>query len=79
MKWWEKEELFETKYRNGTICENPDKYVPKKLRNHVEIDVDSDGYWVYLYDGYHCDTDRIIHVYTITDMIACLKVVSKFA
>lgn len=78
MEWWEKEELFDTKYRNGTVCFNLGKYIPQKLYNAVEgWDTDSDGYWVYLSEGYHVDTDRIIHCYTIMDILEDLKRIEK--
>lgn len=79
-QWFEKEQDFETRYRNGTHCRNLWKYIPRnKLEAVDDATVDSDGYWVYLADGWTDDGDRVIHAYTVKDIVDAVKNVKKEA
>lgn len=76
--WFEKEEEFEARYRNGRHCKNLWKHIPDRLREAVDdCNTDSDGYWIYLAPGWDMDTERIIHCYTIADIKEDLERVGR--
>ena len=85
MDWYEKEDAYCIAFENGRVCTNLWKYIPKKLMGAVTNCVtDSDGYWIWLdhkeggwsaYD--HGDDCGIIHEYTIADLKAAIKTISK--
>lgn len=78
MEWWEKEQAFETKWNNGTTAKNLWKYIPEKLYDAIDdTAIDSDGYWIYLNKGWHVDSERIIHVYTIEDLKNDIRNIEK--
>lgn len=77
--WWEKEFRFENNSRPAT---NLWKYIPERLKSAVdECSTDSDGYWVYLENGYVAydggEDCWVIHEYTITDLKAAIKTIRK--
>ena len=56
------------------------KYIPKKYHDAIDFaHKDSDGYWVYLKQGYRAydlaEDCGIIHTYTIKDMREDLKTI----
>jgi hypothetical protein len=76
--WWEKEAAFEAAYASGRCAKDLWKYIPKKLQEAVDyVDVDSDGYWIYLAEGWCMDDERIIHCHTIEDLKADIKRIRK--
>lgn len=78
MEWWEKEYAYETKWQNGTVAKDLWKYIPKRLEEAVdETAVDSDGYWIYLNEGWNEDGERTIHVYTVTDLKEAINGIVK--
>ena len=69
MEWWEKELAYEQTYASGRQAKDLWKYIPQKLREAVDdVGVDSDGYWIYLNEGWNMDGERVIHTYTILDL-----------
>ena len=82
MEWWEKEEAFESVYSKGRQAKNLWRYIPDKISKAVEeTDVDPDGYWIYLNDGYVAydggEDCHIIHEYNITDLKKAIKTIIK--
>ena len=82
LSWWEKEENYYRRWRAGSVVNDLWQYIPDKLSEAVtDAIVLSDGYWVYLgngwtaYDG--AEDCGMIHVYTIADLKADLKTVRK--
>ena len=82
MEWWEKEYLYEKRYRNGKVSTNIWKYIPDRLDDAVDSAyVDGDGYWIYLNDGYTAydggEACGIIHTYTVSDLKEDIKTIRK--
>lgn len=82
MDWFDKEEAFERVWQSGREAKNLYKYIPQRLAGAIAwCDVDSDGYWVYLEDGwfaYDAGEDcGIIHEYTIADLIQAVKTIRQ--
>lgn len=78
MEWWEKEYAYEVKWQNGTVAKDLWKYVPRRLEEAVDdVLIDSDGYWIYLNEGWDEDGESIIHVYTITDLKKAINGIAK--
>ncbi len=76
--WWEKEYAFEKAYASGRYAKDLWKYIPKKLEEAIdETSVDSDGYWIYLNEGWNVDGDRIIHCHTIEDLKHEIKRITR--
>ena len=84
-EWFEKEEAYCEKYRQGKVCQCLWKYIPKKYEEAVSwVNTDSDGYWIYLnnedggwraYD--HAEDCGTIHEYTIADIREAIKTIEK--
>lgn len=69
MEWFEKEAAFEKRWNRGTYARNLWNYIPDELAVAIEeCTVDADGYWIYLREGWHVDSERTIHAYTILDI-----------
>ena len=82
MEWWEKEVAYEKAYSSGRQAKDLWKYIPEKLTEAVdETDVDLDGYWIYLKEGWLAydggEDCKQIHEYTITDLKAAIKTIRK--
>ena len=80
MDWARKEELFETRFANGTTSKDIWQYVPRNVYSTIDdADVDCDGYWLYLASGfraYDLGADcTIIHEYTISDLKEAIKTI----
>ena len=77
-EWWEKELQFESIFASGRYAKNLWKYIPERLVEAIDdVSVDSDGYWIYLNDGWNEDGERTIHVYTINDIKNAIKGIQK--
>ena len=79
-EWWEKEAAFERTFNAGRAVTNLWKYIPVKILPAIEdCTVNSDGYWVYLADGWRAydlaEDCGQIHVYNIADLKEDLKTV----
>lgn len=78
MEWWKKEYQFEQTFNSGRHAKNLWKYIPERLTDAIDdTAVDSDGYWIYLNDGWNEDGERTIHVYNITDLKNAIKGIQK--
>lgn len=78
MSYADEEANFEQRYRSGNYCKDLWELIPKKLYNAItEAIVDSDGYWVYIAQGYSMDGERVIHSYNITGIKEDLKRITK--
>ena len=84
MDWFDKEEAFERVWQSGREAKDLYKYIPQRLKDAGAIatcDVDSDGYWIYLEDGwfaYDAGEDcGIIHEYTVADLIKAIKTIEQ--
>lgn len=76
------EDVYEVVYASGRQAKNLWKYIPEKLAEAVdETNVDSDGYWIYLKNGYvaydGAEDCKVIHEYTVTDLKAAIKTIRK--
>lgn len=79
-EWWEKEEAFERTFNAGKAATFLWKYIPKKLEPAIAgCTTNSDGYWVYLEEGWRAydlaEDCGQIHVYTIADLKEDLKTI----
>ena len=82
MESWEKEIRFERTYLSGLAATNICRYIPERLNESYDwATTDSDGYWIYLNDGYtaydggsDCGT---IHEYSISDLKKAIKTIRK--
>lgn len=82
MEWYEKEDQWERTLSAGRQVKDIWKYIPSRLIDAVnETEIDIDGYWVYLADGYvaydggeDCTT---IHEYNVSDLKAAIKTIRK--
>ena len=86
-EWWQLEDEYERRYRNGTVATDLWKYIPKdKLEGVTNAFSDSEGYWIWLdceeggwraYDGAEdCGT---IHEYTIEGLRKAIKTIRKYS
>lgn len=76
------EDIYEAVYASGRQAKNLWKYIPEKFAEAVdETNVDSDGYWIYLKNGYVAydggEDCCQIHEYSITDLKAAIKTIRK--
>ena len=72
------EYAYEQRYLQGKQCKNLWQIVPKKLWDVIDDAItDSDGYWIYIKQGYNMDGDRVIHSYTITGIKEDLKRIER--
>lgn len=83
-EWFEKETEYESRWRSGRIPTNIWKYIPGKHRTGVmNAFADSEGYWIWLNDGYraydHAEDCGIIHEYTIEDLRAAIKTITMIS
>lgn len=81
-EWWEKEIDWEDRYYSGRYCHNLWKYIPKKVKDGVDdVAEDSDGYWIYLSEGWTSmdggEDCRIIHDYDIAGIKDAVKTIRK--
>lgn len=74
---------FETRFNQGNRSYDISKYIPKKLYDAGAIQhacIDSDGYWIYLNEGWHAydgaDDCATIHECTIKDLKDAVKGIS---
>lgn len=78
MSFADEEYRFEQRYENGNYCRDIWDLIPKKLYEAIsDATVDSDGYWIYIAEGYNMDGDRIIHSYTVSGIKEDLKRITK--
>ena len=82
MDWFGKEEAYSRVYNSGRQAKDIWQYIPRKLSTAVShCVVDSDGYWIYLNEGwgaYDKDADcGVIHDYNIPDLKASIKTIGK--
>ena len=82
VEWWEKEEHFYDVYRSGRHATDLWKYIPERFVEAIDdTAIDSDGYWIYLRDGYRAydlDVDGgIIHEYSIADLKEAIKTIRR--
>ena len=69
MDWWKKEQRYEELFASGRQAKDLWKYIPESLIEAIEeTAIDSDGYWIYLNEGWNMDGERVIHTYTILDL-----------
>lgn len=77
-EWWEKEAAFEAAYASGRCAKDLWKYIPNRLVEAVdETNVDLDGYWIYLKDGWNMDGEKTIHCYTVADLKEDIRRIEK--
>lgn len=78
MEWWQKEQSFADTFASGRQATNLWKYIPNRLVEAIdETAVDSDGYWIYLRDGWHEDGESTIHVYNIADLKNAIRNIER--
>lgn len=76
------ENKYEAVYASGRQAKNLWKYIPEKLAEAVDETVtDTDGYWIYLNDGYvaydGAEDCKIIHEYNVANLKAAIKTIRK--
>lgn len=81
-EWYEKEQRFEKAFFDGKIPTSIWKYIPDNLMDAIaDTAVTSDGYWVYLNEGWraydHAEDCGTIHTYTIADLRNDLKTIKE--
>ena len=77
--WHEKEESFDYRSRKSADLW---QYIPKKFYPAVDhVTIDSDGYWVYLEEGWsaydHGSDCGVIHEYTIAGLKEAIKTIEN--
>lgn len=77
--WFEQEESFDYRSRKSADLW---QYIPKKLYPAVEdVMIDSDGYWIYLIEGWsaydHGSDCGTIHEYTIKGLKSAIKTIEN--
>lgn len=81
MEFWEKEYVWERNYESGRYARDLWKYIPKKVEESVaDTYVDSDGYWIYLADGWMAYGERgchTIHEWTVADLKDAISQIRK--
>ena len=82
MEWWEKEYSYERTYMMGRQAKDLYKYIPKKYMDGVdEAFSNSDGYWIWLHEGYRAydlgSDCGIIHEHNIADLKEAIKTITK--
>ena len=80
MEWYEKDASFEQRARTAKSLW---RYIPKKYRNMLQdARIESDGYWIYLENGYRAydggEDCAIIHEYNLADLKAALKTIQYY-
>ena len=78
----EKEYNYERAYQSGKQAKSLWKYIPQKIEDAIdETMIDSDGYWIYLADGWTAydggEDCGIIHCYTISDLKEDIATISR--
>ncbi len=79
MNWFDKESSFESRTnRAGDIW----RYIPKsKYESISDARIESDGYWIYLNDGFTAydggEDCGIIHEFTVADLREAIKTIYK--
>ena len=81
-KWWEKEGAYQQVYSAGKQAKSISQYIPDaKVEAVAETLIDSDGYWVFLEEGWTAydggEDCRTIHEYSIVDLRAAIKTIRK--
>lgn len=82
LTWEDYSSIFERNFYNGNIATDLWKYIPRKYHNAISfIDINPDGYWIYLNKGYvsydgasDCGT---IHEYTIDGIKKAVKMIRR--
>lgn len=82
MEWYEKEDAFHKVYASGRHAKDLWQYIPEKYAEAISgCHVDSDGYWIYLEQGWaaydHAEDCGIIHEYNIADLKAAVKTIAR--
>lgn len=83
--WFTKESDYEDRYRRGKVPHDSWslwKYIPKEKQAFVSrVSIDSDGYWIYLDEGFVAydggEDCGIIHEYTISDLKEAARTIRK--
>ena len=80
MDWFEKEAAYERTYAAGKQAKAISRYIPDKWWKAINgCSIESDGYWIYLNEGYtaydHGEDCGIIHEYNIADLKAAIKTI----
>lgn len=80
--WFEKQYAYERAYRSGSRSKNIWQYIPAYLQCHVaDAFSDSDGYWIYLDEGYTAydggEDCGVIHDYTIADLKESIRTIRR--
>ena len=78
--WHEAEESFDYRSRKSTDLW---QYIPKKFHPAVaDTLIDTDGYWIYLEEGWsaydHGSDCSIIHEYNISDLRVAIKTIKNY-
>ena len=82
MDEYDKIYAYQDMFRAGKQAKNLWQYIPQKHYEAIsDVNVDSDGYWVYLKPGWAAydlaEDCGIIHVYTIADLKEDLKTIAR--
>lgn len=83
MELHEKIYAFEARYSQGRHCRDISKLIPSGLTEAVdEWYVNSDGYWLYVKEGWTAydggsDVCHTIHEYTVEDLKSAIKTIRR--
>lgn len=82
MKYENKEDAYARMYEAGRQATDIWKYIPEKhMESVTDAFSDSDGYWIWLEDGFvaydGAEDCRQIHEYNITDLKEAIKTIRK--